>query len=146
MASFLHCVITTPEGRLFAGEVEQLTLSTVAGQITILPNHIPLATLLKPGELLLKQGQDVTSYAVLGGFLEVQSDSRIFILADAAERPEMIDVAAAEAARARAQKTLQEKFDTADYEDAALQLERELARVRLARKYHRRHGQSRDKQ
>ena len=145
MAHLLHCVITTPEGRLLEQEIDQLTVETIDGQITVLPDHIPLVTILRPGEMLLRTGSKTVSYALYGGFLEIRPESRIFILADAAERPEQIDLAAAEAARERAQQVLQEKFDTAEYEDAALQLERELTRVRLARKHHRRHKGGRER-
>lgn len=145
MAHPLHCVVTTPEGRLLEEEVDQITVETIDGQITVLPDHIPLVTILRPGEMLLRTDSKTVSYALYGGFLEIRPESKIFILADAAERPELIDLQAAEAARERARHTLQEKFDTAEYEDAALQLERELTRVRLARKHHRRHkgGQER---
>lgn len=135
MSNKMKLSVTTPERELFQGEVSQLTADTEMGEITILSGHIPLVSVLRSGELLIKQEQEETPLAVYGGFLEVKGDNEITVLADAGERVEELDEAKAEAAKKKAEEVLKEKFDTADYEDAALNLQRELARLRLARKY-----------
>ena len=73
--------------------------------------------------------------AVSGGFIEV-SNNVVVILADTAERVEEIDEARAEAARQRATKLLSEVRSRDDVTYAALvgKMEKELARLRVARK------------
>ncbi len=131
----LRLQVTTPEGKLFEGEVQQVSLNTQMGEITVLPNHIPLVSVLEPGELLIKQDNKETPLAVYGGFVEINSKGELIVLADAGERVEEIDEAKAEEAAKKAEEVLKNKFNTADYEDAALNLQRELARIRIAKKW-----------
>ncbi len=133
----LKLFVSTPEGQLFGGEISQVTINTKMGEITILPNHLPLLSVLEPGELLIKQDQKEIPLAVYGGFLEVNSLNEVRVLADAGEKAEEIDEAKAAEASRKAEQILKEKFNTADYQDAALNLQRELLRLRLARKYRR---------
>lgn len=132
----LKLKIVTPEKILFEDKVSQLSVSTVMGEITILPNHIPLVSQLAPGEIAVKNnGNEVDLMAVSGGFIEVLPD-QVVILADTAERAEDIDEARAEEARARAEEVLKTKV--ADAESFALftaKIEKELARLKVARKY-----------
>lgn len=131
----LNLSVSTPEGSLFKGEIDQLTVNTEVGEITILPNHIPLVSIVKPGELLIKQDKKNIALAVYGGFLEIRNNNEVVLLADAGERVDQIDLVKAEEAHKKAEKILKEKFNTADYEDAALNLQRELTRIKLAKKY-----------
>jgi len=41
--------ISSPSKSIYEGKIKQITLPTESGIITILPNHIPLVTSLKPG-------------------------------------------------------------------------------------------------
>lgn len=131
--------LTTPERNVVTEEVDQITLPTREGEITVLPNHIPLVAVLVPGmATLMKDGKE--SYlAVSGGFIEVQPGSRVVVLADTAERAEELDLAKIEAARVEAQRLLEEKrhATNVDFAEAAAVLERELARLKVARKKYR---------
>ena len=71
---------------------------TVEGQIGVLPRHAPMLTILVPGTVRLRRGDEEEILAVGGGFLEV-SENKVVVLADSAERAEEIDVARAEEAR-----------------------------------------------
>ena len=127
--------ITTPEKVVYEAEVDQVTLPTADGEITILPNHIPLISLLRPGELIAKIGLDIIALAMSGGFLEF-SNNNLIILADTAERVEDIDLLRAEEARQRAESLRQEKqIDEAEFAQLAAKVEKELARIKVARKY-----------
>lgn len=129
--------IITPERIVFSDEINQISLPTVEGEITILPHHIPLVTLLKAGELrYIKETQEQT-VAVSGGFAEVCPDGSVAILADTAEHAAEIDLARAEAARARAEKLMAEARhrEDVDYTALASKLEKELARISVGKKY-----------
>ncbi len=133
--------IITPEKIVFSEDVDQVTIPTQDGEITVLPHHIPLVGLLKAGELLIKMGASVIPMAVSGGILQVRVDG-VTILADTAERVEEIIEERAEEARKRAEQVLAEKkFDTEEYATIAAKLEKELARLHVARKWkHKAHG------
>lgn len=131
----LKLKIVTPERILFESKVSQVSVSTIMGEITILPNHIPLVSQLVPGEIVVRNGKEEEELmAVSGGFVEVLPD-QVVILADTAERAEEIDEARAEEARQKAEEVLKTKLDSEGFATFTAQLEKELARLRVARKY-----------
>jgi len=128
--------ITTPEGVIYKSEVDEVSLPTKTGEITILSHHIPLVSALIPGELRIKKDGEIIFLAVAGGFIEVQPNNRVVVLADSAEMAEKIDIKQAEEAKRRAEELMKEKkVDDVEYTQLASLLERELARLRVARKH-----------
>ena len=121
--------------------VDVLIAPGTEGQLAILPRHAPLMTTIDPGVLTFRKGTVEEDFAVSGGFLEVRND-RVTILADAAEAAEEIDLARAEAARARAEERLRQARErgVADTDMARAQasLQRSLMRLRAADKVRRR--------
>ncbi|TSC61008.1 MAG: F-type H+-transporting ATPase subunit epsilon [Parcubacteria group bacterium Greene0416_14] len=138
MVHTLSFSVVTPEGVAYKDDaVDQVSLPTAEGQITVLANHRPLVTLLRPGEMIIVKGGVSHHFAVSHGVAEIRPKSEVVVLADTAERAEDIDLEAAEAARARAQKMLEEKEHIDDVEYARFQslLDRELNRIRVRRKH-----------
>lgn len=134
MASKLKFEIITPERVVLKDEVDQITIPTAEGEITVLPNHIPLIAVLRPGEIVAKKEEEEIAMSCSGGFIEVTPD-KVLILADTAEKAEELVEVEIEKARERAQKVLEEKHvDVEKYTEAAAALERELARLKVARK------------
>ena len=129
--------ITTPEREVFRDTVDSITLPTMMGEITILPHHIPLVAALVPGVATVRKNSHDQYLAVSGGFIEVRSGSQVVVLADTAERAEELSEEKIEAARARAREVLAGLHDREDvaFAQAASLLERELARLKVARKY-----------
>lgn len=130
--------IVTPEKTVFEEEVYQATLPIERGVVTILPEHIPYVGALQAGEIILRRevsGEEI-SLATSGGFAEFHNNTLI-ILADTAERAEEIDLARAEEARKRAEELKKERLHMDDEEFArtAALLEKELARIKVARKH-----------
>jgi F-type H+-transporting ATPase subunit epsilon len=133
--------IVTPEKTVFEEKIDQLTLPTQEGEITVLPNHIPLIAVLQAGELVVKYGGEEIAMAVSGGMVEVRRNE-ITILADTAERAEEIDIARAEVAKQKAEKLKDEKIrmDETEFATAAAIFEKNLARIKVARKHLTRRG------
>ena len=127
--------IVTPERVVLSDEVTQVSVETKMGQITILPNHLPLVAELAAGEIIVKQdGEKEDWMAVSGGFVEVLPN-QVVILADTAEYAEEIDEQRAEEAKKRAEKLLKEKLaDSEDYARVAAMLQKELARLKVVRR------------
>lgn len=123
--------IVTGERRIYdETDIDMVIAEGVEGQLGILPRHSPLVTPLAPGELRIKKGGSEESLVIFGGFLEV-NDGKVLILADAAERTDEIDLAAAEDARRRAQETLANRGSTEDAAAAEAALAQAAVRVRL---------------
>lgn len=137
----LNFTIATPERVVLSEEIDQVSIPTSEGEITILPGHIALVGIVKAGILDVRREGKEESLAVAGGFFEVK-ENEIKILADSAERAEELDLATVEAAHARAEAALAEarNKEDVDYTGLAAALERELARVKVARKHRTHHG------
>ena len=134
MADTFHLKITSPDRVFFEGEVTMVEINTTEGQIGVLPNHIPLTSVLAPGAcyLYVPDG-DPKVCAIHGGFFEILQDS-MTILAEVCEWPDEIDVGRAEAARVRAERRLSEGKDGTDLGRAILALKRSVARIEAAGK------------
>ena len=134
----LHFEIVTPEKVVLKQEALQVTVPTKQGEITVLPNHIPLVASLMPGVIeIMKADRSLETMAVSGGFIEVLPD-KVVILADTAERAADIDEARAEEARQRAEKLMAEKREDVDFSAVQAKIAKELARVKAVRR-HKRH-------
>jgi F-type H+-transporting ATPase subunit epsilon len=83
----LKVQLVSPEESLFAGEAEFVLARTVAGEIGILPGHIPLLGQLAPCEIKITASGDDNKFEVPGGFIMVKRD-KVIILAEEAEEPQ----------------------------------------------------------
>jgi F-type H+-transporting ATPase subunit epsilon len=120
--------IVTPDGPVYDSEVDMVIAKSSAGEIGILPGHIPTVAPLEIGVVKLKKDGKNQFVAVNGGFLEVRPE-KVTILAQSAEIAETIDLARAKEAMNRAEKRLQDKTDTSDHLRAELALRRALNRI-----------------
>lgn len=68
------------QNTIFDGEVERLTLKTPTGEITVLDNHIPLISLVNPGDIRYNHSGTEESISVGGGVIEVRPESEVLIL------------------------------------------------------------------
>lgn len=135
--------IVTPEKTVFKDEVYQATLPVADGEVTILPNHRSYIASLKPGEIILKKKdkKEKTNLAISGGFIEFYNN-KLTILADTAERADEIDLKRAQEARKKAEELRKKVISTDESEFArvAAIIQKEAARVKVARHYLRRKG------
>jgi len=132
----IELIVVTPERQLLQETVVEVTIPGLDGALGILPGHAPLMTELGNGELSYRQGttSQPVALAVLRGFAEVLGN-RATILAETAERAEEIDLARAEAAKARAEKRLASTDSNIDWDRATVALERAVIRIQVAKKY-----------
>lgn len=124
--------IISQEKPILSAEVDQITAPSAAGEVTILPNHIPLFTKLNDGVLLLKIDNRIEEFGVMGGFMDVGPDSQVTILADAAVRAGDVDIAKAEEAKRRAEEAMKNKESEVDLKEAEASLRRALFELRTA--------------
>ena len=130
--------VVTAERRVLSEEGLDIVVAPGSeGQLGILPQHAPLMTMLDPGELRARRGNEELVLAISGGFLEVRNDI-VTVLADTAEQAEEIDVERAEAARRRAEEQLRSRPTGVDVVIVQAELRRALLRIRVAERRRRR--------
>ena len=141
MSKTIQIKVITPERVVCACDANQVTLPVADGEVTILPNHRSYIASLKIGEIIAKKGDDENSIAVVGGFLEFH-DNELIVLADEAERAEEINIEKAQKAKKRAEDIKNKVIivDDVEYARVATTLEKELARIKVAKKFLARKG------
>jgi F-type H+-transporting ATPase subunit epsilon len=134
----IHCEIVTQDRPLFSGDADMVVAPGSEGVLGILPHHTPLLTTLSYGILVVKQGAKEEAFAIAGGIMEVLPEA-VTVLADVGERVEEIDVARAEAAKARAEQLLNQSPGerTEAYLKAMASLRRSQLRLDAAKKFRR---------
>ena len=133
MADTLRLEIVTPAGTVYSEDVEMVTLPGMAGQMGILPRHVPLIAQMVPGEMIVrKKGHDLF-FAMGEGLIEVTAN-RVAILTDLAIPADDIDEAKAEEARQRAEARLREKLSDEELAAVNASLTRSLAQLRIKRR------------
>ncbi len=140
MAKQLQLKIVTPEKLILEDLVEYVVVPTTEGEITILPDHVPLIATLTSGDIVAYEGGEHIPMAVVGGFIEVKNSdgkTEVAILADFAEHVSEITEEAINTARTRAEelKKQVENKEVVDFEHFATELERSLTRVKIADKW-----------
>jgi len=138
--------IVTPESRVFpgknadghvvSGEVDSVVLPGSDGELGVLPDHAPLITTLKPGELVYTRGGRSEHYAVGNGFVEI-TGHRVSVLTDMAQGEADIDEKAVEEALKRAEASLASISGDPFGEEAALvqaTIQRSLAQLHVKRR------------
>ena len=106
----LHLEFVSPERVLFSGDVDQVDLPGIEGDLGILADHAPLVTPLRPGIVTIYRGGAREPIVVIGGFAEV-SPAGLTILADRATPREDFDTATL---AAEIRDTEEDVADTAD--------------------------------
>ena len=133
MARTLRLEIVTPEAKAYSEDVEMVVLPGTDGELGVYPQHVPVLTTLKPGELRVLKGGQETSLAVGEGFAEITGES-ISVLTDMALESSAIDEAAAEAAVARAQAAMKEDHVAQDVASIRASLQKALAQLHVKRR------------
>lgn len=128
--------IVTPEKVVYQSFADSISIPTESGEITILPHHVELVTLAKPGILTLRLDGKDNYFAVTRGVLQIGGDNSITLLVTHSEIAEEIDLVQAEEAYERARVAMEQKSTLSDIDFARFQssLERNLARIKTAKR------------
>ncbi|MGX8680177.1 MAG: ATP synthase F1 subunit epsilon [bacterium] len=133
--SKFHLHIVTPHGTYCDTDVDMLNVRTIAGQIGILANHIPLVSGIEISEMNYIIDGKRSTFAISGGVLYVEQGNKVTIIANAVESPEEIDLRRAEEAEKRAKRRLASKDGNYDIARAEIALKRALVRINVKNKY-----------
>jgi F-type H+-transporting ATPase subunit epsilon len=127
----LQLNIVSADRALVDERVDEVQIPGADGYFGVLPGHTPLLALLGLGELWYRQGSEKHFMLIEFGFAEVQPD-RVTILAEAAEKPEEIDVTKAEAAKKRAEERLAQPNADMDLERVRIAMLRSLIQLQVS--------------
>ncbi|HJV24213.1 MAG TPA: F0F1 ATP synthase subunit epsilon [Aromatoleum sp.] len=130
MAMTVHVDIVSAEEQIFSGLAEFVALPGEAGELGILPGHMPLMTRIKPGAVRVKvpdQAEEELVF-VAGGILEVQP-GLVTVLADTAIRGKDLDEAKALEAKRLAEEALSNRSSELDYAKAQAELAEAIAQI-----------------
>ena len=147
MSKKLQLKIVTPEKLILEELVDQVTVPTTEGEITVLADHIPLIASLKSGDIVAMSEGEHIPMAVVGGFIEINKPAStqggdkdltiVTILADFAEHVSSIGEDEIEKAKKRAAELHKqaENNEIVDFEHFESELERSLTRIKIADKW-----------
>ncbi|MEI7792829.1 MAG: ATP synthase F1 subunit epsilon [Candidatus Berkelbacteria bacterium] len=131
--------LIAPDGIKYEEDASSVSLPTRDGQITVLPGHVALITLLKPGEIIIDNGGKTHELATEGGVAEI-TGTEIKILADTAEDAQSLDELKIVEAKRAAEHRLAAAKDDVEFADAAAALEKQIAKLNFLtkrkKKYH----------
>lgn len=129
MAMTIHVDVVSAEESIFSGLAEFVVLPGEAGELGILPGHMPLMTRIKPGAVRIKlPGDKEEVIFVASGLLEVQP-GLITVLADTAIRGADLDEAKALEARKAASEAMANRASALDYGRAQAELAEATAQL-----------------
>jgi F-type H+-transporting ATPase subunit epsilon len=129
MTKTIRCDIVSAHEEIYSGEVSMVFATGVAGELGISPRHAPLITQLKPGPVrVLDTSGEEQFFFVSGGIIEVQPHV-VTVLADTAMRGEDLDQAAAESAKAEAERELADRTGEMEIAEAQAKLLEAVAQL-----------------
>nr|YP_010424815.1 ATP synthase CF1 epsilon subunit [Galeola lindleyana]USH94220.1 ATP synthase CF1 epsilon subunit [Galeola lindleyana] len=108
----LNLCVLTPNQIIWDSEVKEILLSTTSGQISVLPNHAPIATTLDIGILRIRLNYKWFTVALTGGFVRISNngitllgnDAEVSTDIDPQEAQQTFEIAEANLSRAEGQR------------------------------------------
>ena len=125
--------IVTAEKLVLSDEADFVVAPGIMGELGIFPKHAPLLATLDVGEVRVTKAEEVYSFFISGGFIEILPE-QITILANTAERAEDIDESRANEARDRAEILMAHQGDNISFSQAEDSLKRAAVRLKVVQK------------
>lgn len=126
-----HLKIVTPDGLIYDGEAEQVTVRTQEGDVSILARHINFVTPLGMGRAAIVANGQRRNVACIGGMLSVVN-GEVTLVPTTFEWADQIDVERAERAQKKAEERLKASTSDTEVRLAEAKLHRALVRKSVA--------------
>ena len=135
MAKTFHVDIVSAEESVYSGEATMVIAPGASGELGILPEHVPLLTLIKPGVIRIRtaEGSEEEVIYVSGGMMEVQPDG-VTVLADTSVRAHDLDEAKAMEAERLAKDAIANRSGQMEVAQAQAELAEAAAQIAAIRK------------
>ncbi len=123
-------------GTKFEGEVYEISLPTPEGEISVLPNHMPLVSVASHGVILVRHKEADRDdqrelFAISGGVIQVE-DNSLSVLVDEADHADEINEAEVQKAYDLAKKMKLEAKDQESLKLAQSLMDRSAVRLQVA--------------
>lgn len=133
----LRLQLVTLNGIKYEGDVYEVILPTLDGEIGILQNHMPLISVATAGVVVVKKTRTDPDnqrefFAISGGVIEIEHN-QLKLIVDEADHAENINEAEAEAAHERAQALMAEAKDQVSLDHAQQLVDRTSARLEVVK-------------
>lgn len=126
--------IVSQEKQLLSIKVDSVTAPSSKGEITVLPDHISLFTILEPGLLLYRIGNETHTFLVSKGFLDVHEGKSITVIVDTATAARDISLVKAQQAIEAAKATMAQTTDRRELLLAEASLKQAMLEIKIAQK------------
>lgn len=132
----IHLNLVTATGTKFDGDVYEVILPTLEGEIGVLKDHMPLISAATNGVISIRKNpkdpdREMEFFATNGGVIEVEGNN-LRVIVDEADHADDISEAEAKAALERAQKMKVEAKDQVSLEHAQALVDRSAVRLHVA--------------
>ena len=129
--------IITPKKVVFEDEIDEITLPSSEGEITILPKHVALFSMLKEGVVTVLHGKNEILFSIGGGYAETDG-KEVNVLVSRAYGQDEIDEAEVKKAKQSAEQLLNKQITEQERTDALQLLRRSVVDLDLLSKIKRR--------
>lgn len=126
--------IVTQNKIVYEGEVDAFYTDTLDGRIGLLPNHIPITSVLEIGVTKVIKANEPIYITTMGGIMHFK-DNEAVILTDIAELGQDIDEVRAKEAYERAKAKLESRKDKMAVLKAQIALKKAIARISATNKH-----------
>lgn len=130
----LNIKLVTPYGIEWEGTAELLSFKTVEGSMAFLPSRAPMVCQLAVDKINIRSEGKNYYFAVHGGYL-LNDRELVTIVADAAEKPEDIDIERARRHLERAKELIELAEDTREKADLSAQIQRNILREKVYKEH-----------
>jgi len=132
----IHFELVTLDGAKFAGDVYEVLLPTLDGQIGVLTDHMPLISVATHGVVSIRQkasdrDEMMEHYATNGGVIEVR-DNTLRLLVDEADFEDEINEAEVQKAIEEAKRLKAQAKDQVSIQNAQSLIDRHEVRLHVA--------------
>ena len=130
----IHVKIVTPSGLYHTFEASKIHACTAYGECTLLPNHMPITSVLEIGVTKVNEDKEPVYVTTMGGVMHFKDNAAV-ILTDIAELGQDIDEVRAKEAYNRAKAKLEAHADKLSVIKAQIALKKAIARISATNKY-----------
>ena len=121
--------IITPLGIYKECNASIINIVTTDGQRGVMPNHMPLVTMLEISIMSIQEEQTRETYTIGGGMFYLDDNNNVTILVDSIENIKDIDMQRAQRAKERAEQALKDQSDRAEMLKSDIALKRAVNRL-----------------
>ncbi len=132
--SQLSLRVISQEEEILSKKVDAVTIPAQEGTMTVLPGHIALFALTKPGELIYRLKTEKFSLLITNGFTHVTPQDEVILIVDEAVVAREISLTKAQEAIKAAQETMLLSRDEKELMMAEASLKRAMLEAQIAKK------------